>query len=165
MQEGLRELEILLDPYEWFYEVVAEARRYVVYVTYMEGSQDAIIPDFVQGKQVVVHFASTAPGYKTDYVSKPTSLSFDRSSFQVAAPKRAEPLYVSETPSIQVLTDELDRLERQCGSNILQDIFYEIHDGKNAVTNLRAKFPDVHNAMIRLYNDYGFDTIYDELDG
>lgn len=67
--------------------------------------------------------------------------------------------------SVRALTDEIDRLERICGSNILQDIFYEIQDGKNAVTNLSAKFPEVRARMQKLYDKYGFDIIYEELDG
>lgn len=67
--------------------------------------------------------------------------------------------------SVRALTDELDRLERLCGSNILQDIFYEVHDKTNAVTNLSAKFPEVRGRVERLYDKYGFDIIYEELDG
>lgn len=65
---------------------------------------------------------------------------------------------------VQALTDELDKLERICGSNILSDIFFETHDKGNAVTNLSAKFPDVRQRMENLYSNYGFDIIYDELE-
>jgi hypothetical protein len=67
--------------------------------------------------------------------------------------------------SVRALTDELDRLERLCGSNILQDIFYETHDQNNAVTNLSAKYPEVRQRIQKLYDKYGFDVIYEELDG
>jgi len=176
MQEGLKELEILLDPYDWFYEVVIEARRYVVYVTYMDSTQN-VIPDFVQGHQVVVHFASSAPGAKNEYVNRP-SLSlkqyspFDREPDNLIRLSESdmEVLYATEPPrsiesSIKKLTDKLDRLEKEVGSNTLQDIFYEIHDGRNAVTNLGSRYPDVQASMKRLYDEYGFDTIYNELDG
>jgi hypothetical protein len=66
---------------------------------------------------------------------------------------------------INLLIKELDRLEKICGSNPLQDIFYEIHDGDNCVTNLSIKYPDVSSSMRRLYDEYGFDVIYEELDG
>jgi hypothetical protein len=164
MQEGLRELEVLLDPYDWFYEAVAEARRYVVYVTYMNSTQDTIIPDFVQGHQVVVHFASSAPDTKSEYVNKPQP----NSPFERVLPKEVEPLYVTETPqlplSTQDLTDELDRLERICGTNILGEIFFERHDGFNAVTNLSSKYPEVRKGIDALYDQYGFNSIYDELE-
>jgi hypothetical protein len=171
MQEGLKELEVLLDPYDWFYEVVAEARRYVVYVTYMEGSQDTIIPDFVHGHQVVVHFASSAPGVHSNYISKVSASGLTalvEYTTQSILDKSHMVLVSTEhdlTNDIRVLTNELDRLEKQCGSNILQDIFYETHDGNNAVTNLGDRYPEVKVSMQKLYNKYGFDTIYNELDG
>jgi hypothetical protein len=67
--------------------------------------------------------------------------------------------------SVRALTDELDRLEKLCGSNILQDIFYEVHDQKNAVTNLSARYPEVRTRIQKLYDKYGFNAIYEELDG
>jgi len=175
MQEGLRELEILLDPYDWFCEVVAEARRYVVYVSHMNAIQDTVIPDFVQGHQVVVHFAASAPDAKNDFVNQVSTrlpayvpsieekVDYIPDLDDAAAAAYHDSLGKPET--INLLCRELDRLEKQCGSNILQDIFYEIHDNKNAVTNLRSKFPDVHQGLMKLYNEYGFDTIYEELDG
>jgi hypothetical protein len=63
------------------------------------------------------------------------------------------------------LIDELSRLEKICGSNTLQDIFYEIHDGKNAVTNLSDRYPLIKGSLQSLYDEYGFDVIYEELDG
>ncbi len=66
---------------------------------------------------------------------------------------------------LRELIKELDHLEKMCGSNIMQDIFYETHDGINAVTNLSSKFPDVRREMENLYEQYGFDIIYEELDG
>jgi hypothetical protein len=175
MQEGLRQLETLLDPYDWFYEVCAEDRRYVVYVSYMDGSQDTIIPDWMHGKQVVVHFASNSPGATNSYVNQvstrlplytPTSeekvdIIPDLDDEEAVAYHQK----LGDTEDVNLLCRALDRLEKDCGSNILQDIFYEIHDGKNAVTNLRSKFPDVHQGLLKLYNEYGFDTIYNELDG
>lgn len=179
MQEGLKALETLLDPYEWFYEVVAEAevRRYVVYVHTMDKSQDSIIPDRMMGHQVVIHFASSAPDAKNEFVSRPQIHTlpaynpFDRVPLEIISQRDMETLrgagWVPEAKEINigVLTDELDYLEKQCGSNVLQDIFYETHDGKNAVTNLRARFPEVYQAMLNLYKEYGFNVIYEELDG
>ncbi|CAM6004238.1 unnamed protein product [Sphagnum balticum] len=188
MQEGLKALEQLLDPYDWFYEVCAEARRYVVYVHRMEKEQDAIIPDRMMGHQVVVHFASSRmmePGAYLVKSESPTALKLHMSKSHMmeleGAARRADAdgtadlmslaeveqslLDDSDTPDTSLLTRELDRLEKQCGSNILQDIFYEIHDGKNAVTNLGAKYPEVRESLMDLYRAYGFDVIYNEMDG
>ena len=66
---------------------------------------------------------------------------------------------VKEPLDIRVLIKELDRLERICGSNTMQDIFYEVHDQANAVTNSSSKFPEVRRRMESLYQKYGFDII------
>lgn len=188
MQEGLKELEVLLDPYDWFFEVVAEPFRYVVYVTTMNSEQDSVIPDKVQGKQVVVHFASAKSGSAQDYMrtydaevaqlKRLVAMEEELGEFPpggatggVAAKLRKQQedildgLDDVESPNTDAIGRELDKLEKQCGSNILQDIFYEIHDGKNAVTKLGERYPEVQTAMRRLYSEYGFDTIYNELDG
>lgn len=70
-----------------------------------------------------------------------------------------------EDKSLSHLIAELDKLERQCGSNTLQDIFYEIHDGNNAVTEWSKRYPDVRKTLEKLYQQYGFDVIYEEMDG
>lgn len=178
MQEGLKALERLLDPYDWFYEVCAEPRRYVVYVHRVEKEQDAIIPDRMAGYQIVVHFASSKLASKEQYLimgNRHSELVQRVESVQNGA---AETLSLEEVVKdlerendesyaqrLNALTKELDRLERQVGSNTLQDIFYEIHDGKNAVTNVGGRYPDVRDAMVKLYSSYGFDVIYEELDG
>jgi hypothetical protein len=175
MQEGLRKLEILLDPYDWFCEVVAEARRYVVYVTQMDASQDTIIPDWMHGKQVVVHFASNAPDAKNNFVNKvsarlPAYTPFGKHEELVVLTAEDVKLFQATggfpkvEPNIKALTDELDRLEKQCGSNILGDVFFEIRDGHNAVTNLSARFPEVRQSLQKLYDKYGFDALYSELE-
>lgn len=197
MQEGLKELEVLLDPYDWFYEVDAEPLRYVVYVTAMNSEQNSVIPDRVQGKQVVIHFARSKMANAQEFMAEdprskplvnwkdsldaiaatgklPLPLSGPYSAIlpdgsgsvtQEDLDTALEDLQSVQVPNLDELGRELDRLERQCGPNILFDIFFEIHDGKNAVTNLGTKFPDVHRVMQGLYHEYGFDPIYNELEG
>lgn len=173
MQEGLKELETLLDPYDWFYEVEAEARRYVVYVNYMCSEQDTIIPDMVQGRQVVVHFTSAKTGSAQDYMAEDKK-TFTYHQFPFLTPDSSGSITQEDleaglkelsAPNETILVQELTRLEKQVGPNILFDIFFEIHDGKNAVTTLGSKFPETHEGMKRLYDDYGFDPIYNELEG
>lgn len=62
------------------------------------------------------------------------------------------------------LHEELWGLQRICGRDNLIDIFYEVHDGNNAVTSLSAEFPEVRAAMDVLYNNVGFDILFEELD-
>lgn len=67
--------------------------------------------------------------------------------------------------SMRHLQNELERLEKVCGSFTLQDIFYEVQDGKNAVTNMSSRYPEVRQSLDKLFVEYGFDIIYEELDG
>jgi hypothetical protein len=60
MRQGLKSLETLLDPYDWFVEASIDGRRYVVYVSYMTEEQ-SIVPDIVDGHQVVMAFAISRP--------------------------------------------------------------------------------------------------------
>jgi hypothetical protein len=159
MQEGLEYLSRLLDKYDWFDEACIEGRRYIVYVFQMGTGIDENIPDQVMGYQVVVHFSGAKNISPDQYIH---SCSQVGNFLEDIAQELSSDLLI---PDLSDLCKELDRLEKLCGSNILQDIFYEIKDGKNAVTNLRAKFPEVHKAMIRLYDEYGFDPIYNEMDG
>ena len=163
MQEGLKALEVLLDPYDWFYDVFVEGLRYVVYVHTLDKSQDEIIPDRMMGRQVLVHFATNAPNFKSDYVNKiekPYS-TFEKTLYQSTPVEKVAP---DNVHGIDFLCGELDRLERICGTNILGEIFFECHDGVNAVTNLSNKYPEVRKEMNALYAKYGFDSIYDELE-
>jgi len=185
---------------DWFYDVgYDQFGRPVLYVKYECPETIWDIPDRWDGKQLLVHFAPSAPNWKSDYVSVestsrlPVAVSFSPKVFIEAAKTAqtkgidtgfvgamdAEGIAILDRLaeqeeaererelelSVRALTDELDRLERICGSNILQDIFYEVQDGKNAVTNLSAKFPEVRQRMEKLHAKYGFDIIYEELDG
>lgn len=153
---------------DWFYDTgVDEYGRAIVYAHYMTATILADVPDSVQGIDVLVHFAASKNLSKDSYVkdSKPAPFSVPLSAVKavtVVSPPKDE---TESEPDMAHLTQELDRLEKVCGSNILQDIFYETHDGVNAVTNLSARYPDVRESLQMLYKTYGFDLIYEELDG
>jgi hypothetical protein len=164
MQEGAKSLAKLLDPYDWFYDVLAEKHRYVVYVHRMEKEQDDIIPDRVLGHQVVVHFADALLASKDKYLvpARTNSLPLYQETLE-----QVEDIDLPSdvvVPDTSALTRELDRLEKICGTHILGDIFFETHDRKNAVTNLSSRFPEVSHSMFQLYQKYGFDAIYDQLE-
>lgn len=161
---------------DWFFDVgVDEFSRLVVYVNYMCSDTLYNIPPQVDGTNVLVHFAdaykATREQYTTstrptllDVMARPIKEKLEQQSF-------ASCLVVEDAEEVifpnglQSLVDELDRLEKLCNSNLLQDIFFEVHDGDNAVTNLSAKYPEVRESMDVLYKQYGFDVIYEELDG
>ena len=171
---------------EWFDHVgFDQYNRVVVYVHKMDSSVVNLIPEFTEDhRRIMVHFASSVRTDKNDVVNRPQSLhglpihksigqTIDLpvalqakgidTGFASAMEEEDRERILEER--VQKLTDELDRLEKICGSNVLQDIFYEIHDKGNAVTNLSARYLEVRQRMEVLYNEYGFDIIYDELDG
>jgi hypothetical protein len=152
---------------DWFHSVGWDQfGRAIVYVKYMNSEIIRLVPDVTEdGKQILCHFASSLLCNKDQFLSKPqetNSLTTVVQATDLLSPEKEERMMEMQ---VQTLTNELDRLERICGSNILQDIFYEVHDGINAVTNLSAKFPEVSQRMRKLYDKYGFDIIYEELDG
>lgn len=174
----------------WFHSMEQEASgRFVVYVKYMDKEVLVGVPDTIDGKQVVVHFVGAKLATREMFTSNPnapgatlkqhvpdpnftfpdgTPCPYNRDIDVSAAGIRDEVDDLSsaeEEKSVNHLIAELDKLERQCGSNSLQDIFYEIHDGINAVTEWSKRYPDVRKTLEKLYQQYGFDVIYEELDG
>jgi hypothetical protein len=155
IQESLTSLNELCRGKEWFYDAVPdEFGRIVVYVNQIGPDVTQYVPDSIDGRQVLVHFASSYLAKKDKFINNLSSPAV------VDDPEDEE----DNTP-IGVLINKLDKLEKICGSNILQDIFYEVHDGKNSVTNLSIKYPEIRKSLEELYEVFGFDVIYEELDG
>jgi len=181
--EGMDFLSNLCKGKDWFYDIgVDPYGRYVVYVNFMCHETLHNIPDMVAGKQVLVHFAASKTATREQFVDTPAP-KFDLSPsefIQKAKEAQAQGIDIGfgqifdelpegkmsvEELSLRVLEDELDSLEKICGSNCLQDIFYEIQDGRNAVTNHSLRYPEVRERLEKLYTKYGFDVIYESLDG
>ncbi len=143
---------------EWFYDVgIGEFGKHTVYVNFMNFEVLTSIPDSIDGTAIYVHYASSLKVNRDQFVT-------DKLKAVVTA---TTPNVLDEDESnldLSKLTDELDRLESICGPNILQDIFYESHDKHNAITNLSSKYPDVRLSMDKLYEEYGFDVIYGEME-
>lgn len=152
---GLTALVSSLDQYDWFCD--AELDRFgnfVVYVDKMDFEVTRHVPMKIDGHHVLFHFAVSQPKVApSPPVAPPAPIEFLKDEDVIL------------DIDLDYLGSELDRLEKICGSNMLQDIFYEVHDGKNAVTNLSARYPEVRESMGVLYRDYGFDIVYEELDG
>ncbi len=179
LAEGMHQLNQLCKGKDWFYDIdVDKFGNLIVYVRRLSEEILRFVPDTVAGFPVLVHFFSSKTVKPNDFSSAPAPRSVPPPRLPPVVDVSAEAEYLGqdeddmeELPSSYLVSDistlarELDRLERICGSNILQDIFYEIHDGKNAVTNLSAKFPEVAKSLSALYDEYGFDIIYEEMDG
>jgi len=161
VKEAVESLTNLFKDQDWFAEVGTDIyNRPVVYIKYTCNETLNTIPDRVDSYQVLVHFIGSKTATKDKFMTNATHVPFSKPVVNI------EELPSSDlVRDIGELTAELDRLEKVCGSNILQDIFYEVHDGKNAVTNLAARYPEVKDKLVSLYDEYGFDVIYDELDG
>lgn len=137
MEDILGLLSEHLKKYEWFYDVgLDEYNRPTVYVKYMSSDVFNAVPDKCYGKQVMLHFA----GYKT--ANKNNFLN-------------------TQEDELLVLTNKIYKITKNCGLNIFKDIFFEEHDNVNSITNLSEKFPDTRNKVSELYDEYGFDVIYD----
>lgn len=155
---NLDELVEYVQQYEWFCSTgLDKYNRFVVYVNRMDFGIIADMPPKINNKQVLFHFYVPPQQYINNVSNRITQVEPPHKTIVVAT----EP----DEVNIQDLILELDRLEKICGSNVLQDVFYEVHDGKNAVTNWSVKFPEVRSSIENLYSTYGFDLIYEELDG
>lgn len=172
LNEGMEHLRSLYKDKDWFHSVGTDQYgRLVVYVHYMCEDNLRNVVDNVGKTQVLVHFAGSLFLEKDKYVNRvgsqlqPQPVVVTQASPPPVEADIAELTDVEEEKSLLHLQNELDRLEKMCGSYTLQDIFYEIQDGKNAVTNLSARYPEVRKGMERLFQVYGFDVIYEELDG
>jgi len=154
---------------DWFFDIGTDQfGRIVVYTKYMCHATLHDIPIMFNGHHVLVHFATSKTATRSQYTSeekKQIPVIELPSSDLIEEENEEFDLPAYSVTSMATLTAELDRLEKICGSNILQDIFYECHDGKNAVTNLSDKFPEVRSSINKLYDLFGFDVIYEELDG
>lgn len=186
LNEGMEHLRNLYKDKEWFHSVGQDQYgRIVVYIHHSTQETLRDIPDRVANKQVLVHFAGSLvlnrDQYATTLSSAPKMLTASEfmqkareaqaqgidTGFGVLADPNYDPIDEPEQEDLSQrrLENELTRLEKACGSNALQDIFYEIRDAHNAVTNLSARYPDVREALEKLYEQYGFDVIYENLDG
>lgn len=162
--ESLHNFVSDLDRYDWFCDAEVDSLgRFIVYVSRMDIPFISRTANSIAGYHVLFHFDRSQPSGPA--IPEYEEL-IDEDIIEVYPfPSEDVDFLTAESIDIDKLTVELDRLEKLCGCNILQDIFYEVHDGKNAITNLSFKFPEVKDSLSRLYDEYGFDVIYNELDG
>jgi hypothetical protein len=173
IDSDLAELQEQYEDRDWFAEVgLDEYSRCVVYVKYMNRETLAIPTYTEEGREVCVHFLSSKMVTRDQFVEKQGGVSLPvyqplMAPFPIDLMTELTELteQVTENKSLVYLQRSLERLEKDCGSNILQDLFYELHDGKNAVTNNSSRYPEVWKKLGKLYEIYGFDVIYENIDG
>lgn len=151
-----------LKNYDWFHDVESDSSgRIVIYVNKMSKEIEKFIPITMLGKQVLVHFAVSKLASKEKFCDIRYKSEFIDPEFVEEILDDADEINDCD---IEFLNKEINRLEEICGVNILQDVFFESHDGKNAVTNLSNKYPEVRKSVDKLYKDYGFDVLYEALE-
>jgi len=160
MEDAVNYLTVLLKDNPWFYTVKKDRYKTIIVYTLWQSKEIlTTIPEYIEDYRVLVHFAGSL-------IEKPLVKTAALGSY-----KSCEPLETIPSPApateldINVLIKELDRLEKVCGSHTLQDIFYEVQDGKNAVTDMSKRYPEVRDSLEKLFVTYGFDVIYEEIDG
>lgn len=169
-QEAIQILKSQFQSKDWFSDVESgQFNNIIVYVKYFSAEVVKTIPDKVEGYPILTHFAVSKMDGKQFITNASTwQPPQTKGEWMVETVKKLEldhldePTVSKPIKSKSRLLDELDRLANICGDNILQEVFYETHDGKNALTNFSAKYPAVKKAMEQLYAEYGFDAINEE---
>jgi hypothetical protein len=142
--QNLETLKNLFQDKEWFYDVGQDAfNRPVVYVHLMNLELFSFIRTSCSNPDLLIHYASYAKCDKANYVS---SIDLD------------------DSLDLEYLESEVRYLQSISKRDLLQNIFYEIHDGVDAVTNLSTSFPEVRKTLEDLYETYGYDLLYEKLE-
>ena len=142
---------------DWFFDISIIRNEIVVYAYWMNAEVMNKVPSSIGGYRVLLHFAIC--NLQKDYKVPADQLT--ASGYNSEELAELIPLHKSSNTE---LISNLDCLEKICGAHILESIFFEEHDGKNAITNWSNKYPKVRQRIHHLYEKYGFDAIYDEIE-
>ncbi len=158
----------------WFHSMETETSgrgRIVVYVKYMDKEVLTGVPDTIDGKQVVVHFSGAKLATREMFTNNPNAPGATLKAYVPVSMGCEVPHEIcsecpvdESEPDVANLVAELAKLEKHYDVKTLSDIFFETHDKQNSVTDLSVRYPEARQVMERLYNEYGFDLIYDELE-
>lgn len=189
--EGLKYLSELYSNKDWYHSVGLDAYgRYVVYVKFMNHETLHAISD-LNGKQVLVHFAASLPAAVDNFVNRPVLSALPappqyvnnfikkaKTTQSVSMNAGAGCLVEKVTQSIldkanmflvstnylgEHIQKEISELQIIWGNENVENVFYEIVDGDDAVTNASDAHPDLRDRLERLYAHYGFDLICEKL--
>lgn len=163
--KSVEELSSVCQNQDWFSHIGSnDIGKHIVYVKHLNAKVYAAIPEMVNQTSVLVHFATSINNsLKVDNFIATVDLTKQVKENMLNI--KPEPDFRIKDSQLVELNSELDRLEKICGAYSLQDIFFEIHDKTNAVTNLSIKFPEVRKNLEKLYKTFGFDILYKTLEG
>lgn len=155
--DNVNELKAKFSEKEWFDSVGYDNYgNTIVYTKYSCHETINDIPDYINGSHILVHFAVSKPSIKCKFVTEIKARSV------IVDEKLSFEEFESQIDLLK-LTNELDSLKNIYGTDVLESIFFEVHDGVNAITNISKDYTLVRESVDNLYNKYGFDVIYDQL--
>lgn len=144
IQTPLQELHKQLSSESWYVNSKQDSSNsIVVYVSALNQNISSKIPLKINNYNIKVHYAASL--CNSGYVDVVNLVS------------------EKELSDIDVYAEILN-LTKFCNKQALIDIFYEIHDQDDAVTGLSEQFPEVRAKLEELYNEFGFDVLYDSLE-
>lgn len=154
-EQALQQLHNEYSKFDWYDSVgVDKYGRYVVYVHFITLAVMNAVRHELNDTQVLIAFVHAKPALnkKNRYINYADLGKIKTSTSE------------EDCLDLDYLISTLDRLEKFCGSQILGDIFFESHDQEHAVSNYSKKYPEVRQSIDKLYSEYGFDIIYEELE-
>lgn len=141
---------------DWFHSVSIEpqfGRDLVVYAKHLSHQILKAIPEKVDEHRVIVHFAAYKETNLANFTGEPI----------VLIPILDEEL-LSEDVEVEDISAQIQALKKVCGKESLSAIFHEIHDKDNAMTNSSEEFPEIRDQLEILYNELGFDIVFEEIE-
>ena len=158
-ETALAELVKKIGTKEWFHSAEVEpkyGRDLVVYAKNMSADVFKSVPDKMGKLDVKLHFSS----------NKEASL--DKFTVQ---PVNSIPLYKCIVKEDEANEDDINNLitqiwslKKTCGKESLINIFYELHDKNEAITNDSEDYPEVREKLGALYDKFGFDVMFEEVE-
>lgn len=131
---------------KWFHSIDNDSfGRHIVYVHQMNSDIFSAIPEELDGKKVLVYYATSR------------DVKLDKYKNTISEPDN-DSLYLDE------INSAIKELFFVLPTDIVTHIFFEIHDGKNHVTNYGEKYPSVKNTVQKLYDKYGFDILFEQFE-
>ena len=178
LSEALDQLNKKLFSYDWYAKKVEKNSilhgSIVAYVHRMDSEVYALVPDYIGPWTVRIHYIASFFGpEKSVYQTMVDAQKVEaKSKLQKLADEIGDlPTTLLAVGSLERednmldvdVSDEIWKLSKLCGWQNLEDIFYEVHDGVNAVTNQSEAFPEVRTKLEYLYELVGFDVLADEI--
>lgn len=171
LSEALEQLNQKMFYYDWYAKKVAVNtmlhNSIVVYAHRIDAAVYAAVPDKIGNWDVRVHFFASYNASADSFKVDPKSFTVSKDA--VFSPATIAQLKVVE-PTIELTEEDFDvseevwQLSKQCGWDALEEIFYEIHDGPNAITERSKDFPGVAASIKELYDLVGFDVLAEEIE-